>query len=409
MLHYKLPDLNLLNNYDDSCPYSEEELKNNEEKILQTLANYGIEINSISATIGPSYTLFEIIPAPGTKIGRIRRLSEEIALTISNRSGTRIIAPIPGKFAIGIEMPHLMTKTVTIRECIESDSFQQAEMELPVAIGKTVSNEVYTFDLAKAPHLLISGATGQGKSVCLKAIITSLLYKKLPSQLKFILVDPKENELGIYSGIEKSYLAKLTDQTFPITTGPSNTIRLLQSICAEMEDRFALLQDAEVHDIRKYNEMFSQNSLNTRKLITASNGSQQGTIHRHLPYLVVIIDEYSDYFMIAGNGFSMPIAQIAQKARLVGIHLIITTQRPTNKIITAIFKANIPARIAFRVANSMDSNIILDQAGAQNLIGNGDFLISSGNLPVRVQGAFVETSEIYRINILPSRTKATLP
>ena len=396
--HYQFPGFELLKAYDSSVSVDMDEQNENKEKIRQTLSDYGIEIQSISATVGPTITLFEIVLQSGTKISRVKNLSDEIAMSIASKSGIRIIAPIPGKSAIGIEVPNNDPQTVSMRECIASRTFQEAKMELPVALGKTITNEVFTFDLAKAPHLLVAGATGQGKSVGLNAIITSLLYKKHPSQLKIVLVDPKMVEFSIYKRIEKHYLAKLPDQENPIITDVTKTVDILRSLCAEMEDRYALVEDAGVRNIKEYNEKFIHRHLNPKKHITAPIGSREGTHHRYLPYIVAVIDEYGDLIMTAGKEVELPIARIAQKARAVGIHMIIATQRPSAKIVTGIIKANFPARIAFRVSQSIDSSIILDQPGAQNLIGRGDLLYSSGNVPVRVQCAFVDTPEVDRIN-----------
>lgn len=396
--HYQFPSFELLKAYDTNVSIDMDEQNENKEKIRQTLSDYGIEIQSISATVGPTITLFEIVLVSGTKISRVKNLSDEIAMSIASKSGIRIIAPIPGKSAIGIEVPNNDPKTVSMRECISSRAFQEAKMELPVALGKTITNDVFTFDLAKAPHLLVAGATGQGKSVGLNAIITSLLYKKHPSQLKIVLVDPKMVEFSIYKRIEKHYLAKLPDQENPIITDVTKTVDILRSLCAEMEDRYALVEDAGVRNIKEYNDKFIHRHLNPKKHITAPIGSREGTHHRYLPYIVAIIDEYGDLIMTAGKEVELPIARIAQKARAVGIHMIIATQRPSAKIVTGIIKANFPARIAFRVSQSIDSSIILDQPGAQNLIGRGDLLYSSGNVPVRVQCAFVDTPEVDRIN-----------
>jgi len=395
---YKFPGFDLLKTYSNNSPVDMEEQTANKEKIKQTLSDYGIEIQSISATVGPTITLFEIVLESGTKISRVKNLSDEIAMSIASKSGIRIIAPIPGKCAIGIEVPNNDPQTVSMRDCIASRAFQESKMELPVALGKTITNEVFTFDLAKAPHLLVAGATGQGKSVGLNAIVTSLLYKKHPSQLKIVLVDPKMVEFSIYKSIEKHYLAKLPDQENPIITDVTKTVDILKSLCAEMEDRYALVEDAGVRNIKEYNDKFIHRKLNPKKHITAPIGSREGTNHRYLPYIVAIIDEYGDLIMTAGKEVELPIARIAQKARAVGIHMIIATQRPSAKIVTGIIKANFPARIAFRVSQSIDSSIILDQPGAQNLIGRGDLLYSAGNVPTRVQCAFVDTPEVDRIN-----------
>ncbi len=396
--HYKFPTFDLLKAYPNNSPIDMNEQTANKEKIRQTLSDYGIEIQSISATVGPTITLFEIVLESGTKISRVKNLSDEIAMSIASKSGIRIIAPIPGKSAIGIEVPNNDPQTVSMRDCISSRAFQESKYDLPIALGKTIMNEVFTFDLTKAPHLLVAGATGQGKSVGLNAIITSLLYKKHPSQLKIVLVDPKMVEFSIYKRIEKHYLAKLPDQDNPIITDVTKTVDILKSLCAEMEDRYALVEDAGVRNIKEYNEKFIHRQLNPRKHISAPIGSREGTNHRYLPYIVAIIDEYGDLIMTAGKEVELPIARIAQKARAVGIHMIIATQRPSAKIVTGIIKANFPARMAFRVASGIDSGIILDQPGAQNLIGRGDLLFSTGSVPTRVQCAFVDTPEVDRIN-----------
>lgn len=396
--HYKFPTFDLLRSYPNHSSIDMDEQTANKEKIKQTLSDYGIEIQSISATVGPTITLFEIVLESGTKISRVKNLSDEIAMSIASKSGIRIIAPIPGKSAIGIEVPNNDPQTVSMRDCIASRAFQESKYDLPIALGKTIMNEVFTFDLTKAPHLLVAGATGQGKSVGLNAIITSLLYKKHPSQLKIVLVDPKMVEFSIYKTIEKHYLAKLPDQDNPIITDVTKTVDILKSLCAEMEDRYALVEDAGVRNIKEYNEKFIHRQLNPRKHISAPIGSREGTNHRYLPYIVAIIDEYGDLIMTAGKEVELPIARIAQKARAVGIHMIIATQRPSAKIVTGIIKANFPARMAFRVASGIDSGIILDQPGAQNLIGRGDLLFSTGSVPTRVQCAFVDTPEVVRIN-----------
>ena len=395
---YKFPTFDLLKQYALNVPIDMEEQNANKEKIRQTLSDYGIEIQSIKAMVGPTITLFEIVLETGTKISRVRNLQDEIAMCIAATSGVRIIAPIPGKAAIGIEVPNRDPQTVSMHSCITSKVFQESKMELPVALGKTITNEVFTFDLAKMPHLLVAGSTGQGKSVGLNAILTSLLYKKHPSQLKIVLVDPKQVEFSIYSRIEKHYLAKLGDEPEPIITDVSRVVATLQSLCVEMEDRYALVKDAELRNIKEYNAKFINRELNPTKVIRAAMGSREGVHHHYLPYIVVVIDEYGDLIMTAGKEIELPIARIAQKARAVGIHMIIATQRPSTKIVTGTIKANFPARIAFRVASAVDSGIILDQSGAQNLIGRGDLLFSTGNAPVRVQCAFVDTPEVDAIN-----------
>ena len=395
---YKFPTFDLLKEYNASIPVDMEEQSANKEKIRQTLLDYGVEIQSINATVGPTITLFEIVLVSGTKINTIKRLSDEIAMSIASRTGIRIIAPIPGKSAIGIEVPNRDPQTVSMRECIQSRAFQESKAALPVALGKTITNEVFTFDLAKAPHMLVAGATGQGKSVGLNAIITSLLYKKHPSQLKIVLVDPKMVEFSVYSNIDKHYLAKLPDAEDPIITDVSKVVQTLKSLCAEMEDRYALLREAGCRKLEEYNDKFIHRQLNPNKHIDAPIGSKEGTHHHFLPYIVAIIDEYGDLIMTAGKEIELPIARIAQKARAVGIHMIIATQRPSAKIVTGIIKANFPARIAFRVSSATDSSIILDQSGAQNLVGRGDLFISLGDKFERVQCAFVDTPEVQRIN-----------
>ena len=396
--YYKFPQFDLLKEYDSNIPVDMAEQNENKEKIRRTLADYGVDIQSISATVGPTITLFEIVLVSGTKINTIKRLSDEIAMSIASRTGIRIIAPIPGKSAIGIEVPNKDPQTVSMRECIQSRAFQESKAALPVALGKTITNEVFTFDLAKAPHMLVAGATGQGKSVGLNAIITSLLYKKHPSQLKIVLVDPKMVEFSVYANIDKHYLAKLPDTEDPIITDVSKVVQTLKSLCAEMEDRYALLKEAGCRKLEEYNDKFIHRKLNPNKHIDAPIGSKEGTHHHYLPYIVAIIDEYGDLIMTAGKEVELPIARIAQKARAVGIHMIIATQRPSAKIVTGIIKANFPARIAFRVSSATDSSIILDQSGAQNLVGRGDLFISLGDKFERVQCAFVDTPEVVRIN-----------
>lgn len=396
--YYKFPTFDLLKEYAANVPVDMVEQSENMEKIRQTLSDYGVDIQSINATVGPTITLFEIVLQTGTKINTIKRLSDEIAMSIASRNGVRIIAPIPGKCAIGIEVPNKDPQTVSMRECIQSRAFQESKYALPVALGKTITNEVFTFDLAKAPHMLVAGATGQGKSVGLNAIITSLLYKKHPSQLKIVLVDPKMVEFSVYSNIDKHFLAKLPDMEDPIITDVSKVVQTLKSLCAEMEDRYALLKEAGCRKLEEYNDKFIHRQLNPNKHIDAPIGSKEGTHHHYLPYIVAIIDEYGDLIMTAGKEVELPIARIAQKARAVGIHMIIATQRPSAKIVTGIIKANFPARIAFRVAGATDSSIILDQSGAQNLVGRGDLFISLADKFERVQCAFVDTPEVTRIN-----------
>ena len=360
---------------------TQEELDENKNKIVETLRNYKIEITKIKATIGPTVTLYEIIPAPGVKISKIKNLEDDIALSLA-ALGIRIIAPIPGAGTIGIEVPNQNPEIVSMRGIIASKKFQESKFALPIALGRTISNETYTFDLAKMPHLLVAGATGQGKSVGLNAIITSLLYKKHPSQLKFVMVDPKKVELSIYSVIEKHFLAKLPDEDEAIITETTKVINTLNSLCIEMDSRYDLLKEAQVRNIKEYNEKFVKRNLNPAKG------------HKYLPYIVVVVDEFADLIMTAGKDVEQPIARIAQLARAVGIHMIIATQRPSTNIITGVIKANFPARIAFKVASMIDSRTILDSPGANQLIGRGDMLISVGSEMTRVQCAFVDTPEI---------------
>ncbi|MEG1736844.1 MAG: DNA translocase FtsK [Odoribacter sp.] len=380
--NYQYPALELLEEHSTGNPkVTQEELEENKNKIIETLRNYKIEIVKIKATIGPTVTLYEIIPAPGIKISKIKNLEDDIALSLA-ALGIRIIAPIPGAGTIGIEVPNQNPEIVSMRGVIASKKFQESKYALPVAIGRTISNETYTFDLAKMPHLLIAGATGQGKSVGLNAVITSLLYKKHPSQLKFVMVDPKKVELSIYSIIEKHFLAKLPDEEDAIITETSKVVNTLNSLCIEMDNRYDLLKIAQVRNIKEYNEKFIKRHLNP------NNG------HKYLPYIVVVVDEFADLIMTAGKEVETPIARIAQLARAVGIHMIIATQRPSTNIITGVIKANFPARIAFKVASMIDSRTILDANGAERLIGRGDMLISSESKIVRVQCAFVDTPEI---------------
>jgi S-DNA-T family DNA segregation ATPase FtsK/SpoIIIE len=379
---YKYPPLSLLKDYESgTVSVSNEELISNKNKIVETLANYKITIDKIKATIGPTVTLYEIVPAPGIRISKIKSLEDDIALSLS-ALGIRIIAPIPGRGTIGIEVPNLQPKIVSMKSALASKKFQEEPYELPVALGKTISNETYVFDLTRMPHLLVAGATGQGKSVGLNAIITSLLYKKHPSQLKFVLVDPKKVELTLYAKIERHFLAKLPNTEDAIITDTQKVITTLNSLTKEMDDRYNLLKNAHVRNIKEYNEKFIKRKLNPDKG------------HRFLPYIVLVIDEFADLIMTAGREVENPIARLAQLARAIGIHLIIATQRPTTNIITGVIKANFPARIAFRVLSVVDSRTILDMSGANQLIGRGDMLISAGSDPVRVQCAFIDTPEI---------------
>ena len=379
---YKFPTLDMLNDYGDKKgEIDNEELEANKNKIVETLANYGIAIDKIKATIGPTVTLYEIVPAAGIRISKIKNLEDDIALSLA-ALGIRIIAPIPGKGTIGIEVPNSKPETVSMRSVLASEKFQNSKYALPCAIGKTISNETYVFDLAKSPHILMAGATGQGKSVGLNAIIASLLYSKHPSELKFVMVDPKKVELTLYKRIERHYLAKLPDTEDAIITDVKQVVRTLNSLCIEMDNRYDLLKQAECRNIIEYNEKFK-----ARKLLPTEG-------HRYLPYIVLIVDEFADLIMTAGREVEAPIARIAQLARAVGIHLIIATQRPSVNIITGSIKANFPARIAFRVISQVDSKTILDQSGANQLIGRGDMLLSTGNDLVRLQCAFIDTPEV---------------
>ena len=383
---YHYPTIDLLNKVnEDAFLVDRDEQNTKKDSIIQALRNFGIEISSIKATVGPTITLYEITPAPGVRISKIKNLEDDIALTLAAFS-TRIIAPIPGKGTIGIEIPNANPQIVSMHSVINSKKFQECTYELPVAIGKTITNEIYMFDLCKMPHLLVAGATGQGKSVGLNAIITSLLYKKHPAELKLVMVDPKKVELSIYSSIEKHFLAKLPDGEDAIITDVTKVVQTLKSLCVEMDTRYDLLKSAGVRNLREYNEKFINRQLNPEKG------------HKYMPYIVVIIDEFGDLIMTAGKEVELPIARIAQLARAVGIHMIIATQRPTTNIITGTIKANFPARIAFRVSAMIDSRTILDRPGANQLIGKGDMLFLQGSDPVRVQCAFVDTPEVERIS-----------
>ena len=380
--NYRFPTIDLMKHFENDDPTIDMDEQNaNKDRIINTLRSFGIEISTIKATVGPTVTLYEITPEQGVRISKIRGLEDDIALSLS-ADGIRIIAPIPGKGTIGIEVPNQNPEVVSMRGIIASKKFQESKYALPVALGRTISNEPYTFDLAKMPHLLVAGATGQGKSVGLNAIITSLLYKKHPSQLKFVMVDPKKVELSIYSVIEKHFLAKLPDAEEAIITDNDKVVATLNSLCIEMDSRYDLLKQAHVRNIKEYNEKFVKRQLNP------NNG------HRYLPYIVVVVDEFADLIMTAGKEVEQPIARIAQLARAVGIHMIIATQRPSTNIITGVIKANFPARIAFKVASMIDSRTILDSPGANQLIGRGDMLISKDSEMVRVQCAFVDTPEV---------------
>lgn len=382
---YKMPPLELLADHQaGNAEVTNEELIANKNKIVETLRHYKIEITKIRATIGPTITLYEIVPAPGIRIAKIKNLEDDIALTLA-ALGIRIIAPIPGRGTIGIEVPNQNPEVVSMKSILGSKKFMESNAELPVALGKTISNETFMFDLVKMPHILVAGATGQGKSVGLNVIIGSLLYKKHPSELKFVFVDPKKVELNLYSVIEKHFLAKLPDETEPIITDIQKVKNTLASLTLEMDQRYELLKKAHARNVKEYNEKFIKRRLNPEKG------------HRYMPYIVVIIDEFADLIMTAGKEIEMPIARIAQLARAVGIHMIIATQRPSINIITGVIKANFPARIAFKVASMIDSRTILDTPGANQLIGKGDMLISSGSTITRVQCAFLDTPEVESI------------
>lgn len=378
---YKMPPLELLEKHDsESSNVTNEELISNKNKIVETLSHYKIQIDKIKATIGPTVTLYEIVPAPGVRISKIKSLEDDIALSLA-ALGIRIIAPMPGKGTIGIEVPNQNPEIVSMRSVLSSRKFQETTYELPVAIGKTISNETYVFDLAKMPHLLLAGATGQGKSVGLNCIITSLLYKKHPSQLKFVLIDPKRVELTAYTSLEKHYLAKIPDAEEVIITDTKKVIYTLNSLTIEMDQRYQLLEKAGVRNIKEYNHKFIKRKLNPE------NG------HRYLPYIVVIVDEFADLIMTAGKEVETPLARLAQLARAIGIHLVIATQRPTTNIITGVIKANFPARIAFRVTSMIDSRTILDSPGANQLVGRGDLLFAPGSDMIRIQCAFIDVPE----------------
>ena len=382
---FQLPKIDLLQQYGDGqITFDKEEIEANKNRIVETLQNYNIEIKEIKATIGPTVTLYEIVPAAGIRISKIKNLEDDIALSLA-ALGIRIIAPIPGKGTIGIEVPNANPQVVSMRQVIASKKFQEAKMELPVAMGRTITNENFIFDLAKMPHLLMAGATGQGKSVGLNAILTSLLYKKHPSQLKFVLVDPKKVELTLYNKIERHYLATLPDSDEAIITDTTKVIHTLNSLCIEMDNRYELLKSAMVRNIKEYNAKFISRRLNP----------EEG--HKYLPYIVLVIDEFADLIMTAGKEVEMPIARLAQLARAIGIHLIVATQRPSVNVITGIIKANFPARAAFRVTSKIDSRTILDAGGADQLIGKGDMLFSQGSDLVRLQCAFVDTPEVEEI------------
>ncbi|WKK66878.1 FtsK/SpoIIIE family DNA translocase [Lutimonas zeaxanthinifaciens] len=379
---YKFPELNLLKDYsNENININKQELENNKNRIVETLNNYKIGIASIKATIGPTVTLYEIVPDAGVRISKIKNLEDDIALSLS-ALGIRIIAPIPGRGTIGIEVPNKKPSIVSMKSVLSSQKFQNNKMDLPIALGKTISNETYVIDLAKMPHLLMAGATGQGKSVGLNAVLASLLYKKHPAEVKFVLVDPKKVELTLFNKIERHYLAKLPDTEEAIITDTKMVINTLNSLCIEMDNRYDLLKNAYVRNIKEYNNKFIARKLNPE------NG------HRYLPYIILVIDEFADLIMTAGKEIEGPIARLAQLARAIGIHLIVATQRPSVNVITGIIKANFPARVAFRVTSKIDSRTILDSQGADQLIGKGDMLISTGNDLTRLQCAFIDTPEV---------------
>lgn len=385
--NFKFPTIDLLKDYTDgkgSITINQEELEENKNNIVNTLKNYKIGIAQIKATVGPTVTLYEIVPEAGIRISKIRNLEDDIALSLA-ALGIRIIAPIPGKGTIGIEVPNKKPSIVSMKSVVASPKFKNAEMQLPIALGKTISNETFVVDLARMPHLLMAGATGQGKSVGLNAILTSLLYQKHPAEIKFVLVDPKKVELTLYNKIERHYLAKLPDVEEAIITDNSQVINTLNSLCIEMDNRYDLLKKAMVRNIKEYNNKFKRRKLNPE------NG------HRFLPYIVLVVDEFADLIMTAGKEIETPIARLAQLARAIGIHLVIATQRPSVNVITGMIKANFPARIAFRVTSKIDSRTILDSGGADQLIGRGDMLFTQGNTLTRIQCAFVDTPEVERI------------
>jgi len=382
---YKFPPLELLNEYDTGkVQVTQEELNQNKDKIIATLVNFKIGIQSIKATIGPTVTLYEIVPDAGIKISRIKNLEDDIALSLA-ALGIRIIAPIPGKGTIGIEVPNKNREMVSIRSVLSTGAFQKTDKELPVALGKTISNEVLVIDLAKMPHLLVAGATGQGKSVGLNVILASLLYKRHPSQLKFVLVDPKKVEMSLFSKIERHYLARLPNSEEAIITDTRKVVHTLNSLCIEMENRYEMLKDAGAKNLKEYNAKFVSRKLNPK----------EG--HRFLPYVILVIDELADLMMTAGKEVETPIARLAQLARAIGIHLVLATQRPSVNVITGVIKANFPARLSFRVMSKIDSRTILDTGGADQLVGMGDMLLSAGSDIIRLQCPFVDTPEIEKI------------
>lgn len=392
--NFKFPPIDLLKKYDaEGITINQEELEENKNKIVETLSNYKIGIDSIKATIGPTVTLYEIVPEAGVRISKIKNLEDDIALSLS-ALGIRIIAPIPGKGTIGIEVPNKKATIVSMRSVIASQKFQKSDMALPIALGKTISNETFVVDLARMPHMLMAGATGQGKSVGLNAVLTSLIYKKHPAEVKFVLVDPKKVELTLYNKIERHYLAKLPDSEEAIITDNNKVINTLNSLCIEMDNRYEMLKNAACRNIAEYNAKFKARKLNP------NDG------HAFLPYIVLVVDEFADLIMTAGKEVETPIARLAQLARAIGIHLIIATQRPSVNVITGIIKANFPARIAFRVTSKIDSRTILDNSGADQLIGRGDMLFTQGNDMIRLQCAFVDTPEIEDITDFIGSQKA---
>jgi S-DNA-T family DNA segregation ATPase FtsK/SpoIIIE len=383
--NYKYPPLSILEDHGgDKVSIDKEELERNKDQIVETLKNYNIEISKIKATVGPTVTLYEIIPAPGVRISKIKNLEDDIALSLA-ALGIRIIAPIPGKGTIGIEVPNAKKETVSMKSMLSSEKFSSTKFDLPIALGKNIANEIFIADLTKMPHLLMAGATGQGKSVGINAILISLLYKKHPSQLKFVLVDPKKVELSIYNAIEKHFLAILPGEEEAIITDVRKVVATLNALCIEMDDRYNLLKDGKARNLKEYNEKFIQRKLNP------NNG------HKFLPYIVLVIDEFADLIMTAGKEVETPIARLAQLARAIGIHLILATQRPSVNIITGVIKANFPARISFKVSSKIDSRTILDQGGADQLIGRGDMLFSNGSDMTRLQCAFIDTPEVENI------------
>ena len=385
LANFQMPSLDLLKDYgNEEITINREELEQNKNKIVEVLKNFNVGVSKIKATIGPTVTLYEIVPESGTRIATIKRLQDDIALSLS-ALGIRIIAPIPGKGTVGIEVPRQTPAMVSMRSALQASNIHATDMDLPVVFGKTISNEIFMADLSKMPHLLIAGATGQGKSVGINAILTSLLYKKHPSELKFVMVDPKKVELSIYSKIERHYLAKLPDTEKAILTDNSKVINTLNSLCIEMDNRYKLLEEAFCRNLKEYNKKFKERKLNPE------NG------HRYLPYIVLVVDEFADLIMTAGKEVEHPIARLAQLARAVGIHLIIATQRPSVNVITGMIKANFPARVAFRVMSNVDSRTILDSTGADQLIGKGDMLYSNGNDMIRIQCAFIDTPEVEKV------------